>query len=70
MSEKISYKSLMSYIKKQDWKKILRQSIMVFLSAFILAVAVELFIANFGLVSGGVTGISITLEHICNRALP
>lgn len=69
MSKKISFDTLISYIKKQDWKKILRQSIMVFLSAFILAVAVELFIANFGLVSGGITGISIALEHVCKKAL-
>jgi uncharacterized membrane-anchored protein YitT (DUF2179 family) len=70
MTKKISLDSIKAYIKKQDWKKILRQSIMVFLSAFILAVAVELFIANFELVSGGVTGISIALEHICKNAFP
>lgn len=70
MTEKISIDSIKAYIKKLDWKKILRQSIMVFLSALILAIAVELFIANFGLVSGGVTGISIALEHICRKAFP
>lgn len=49
---------------KYKMKKLVRQIGMVFCSAFILAVAVELFIANFGLVSGGVTGISIVLERV------
>ena len=43
---------------------------MVLASAFILALAVELFIANFGLVSGGVTGISIVLERIFLNVAP
>ena len=50
--------------RKHAVKKFVRQTGMVFCSAFILAVAVEFFIANFGLVSGGVTGIAIVLERV------
>ena len=64
MTKQLNKEEVIKFIKKQNWKLILRQSGMVLLSAFILAVAVELFIANFGLVSGGVTGISIVLERI------
>ena len=55
---------IIKFLRKQDYKKILRQSLMVVASAFLLALAVELFIANFGLVSGGVTGIAIVFEEI------
>lgn len=58
---------IINFLKKQDYKKILRQSLMVIASAFLLAFAVELFIANFGLVSGGVTGISIVLEKLSSN---
>lgn len=50
--------------KKKSLKSILRQGFLVILSAFLLALAVELFIANFGIVSGGVTGIAIVLERV------
>ena len=53
--------------EKYSIKKVLRQAGMVFLSAFVLAFAVELFIANFGIVSGGVTGIAIVLEELCKN---
>ena len=55
------------FLKKQDYKKLLRQSLMIIASAFLLALAVELFIANFGLVSGGVTGVSIVLNELSHK---
>lgn len=69
MTKKIDIESLKEYIKGRDWRKILKQSLMVILSAFVLALAVELFIGNFSLVSGGVTGIAIVLERICEQIL-
>ena len=60
----ITKKKIVDFFKKQDYRKIARQSLMVVSSAFLLALAVELFIANFGLVSGGVTGIAIVLEQL------
>lgn len=64
MTRKITKDDIIKFIKKQDYRKLAKQSLMVLASAFILALAVELFIANFGLVSGGVTGIAIVLERI------
>ena len=64
MKNKITKEEIVNFLKKQDYRKLLRQGIMIFASAFILALAVELFIANFGLVSGGVTGIAIVLEKV------
>ena len=64
MTRKITKDDIIKFIKKQDWRKLAKQSLLVLASAFILALAVELFIANFGLVSGGVTGIAIVLERI------
>lgn len=60
-------KTLNKKKEKYSIKKVLRQAGMVFLSAFVLAFAVELFIANFGIVSGGVTGIAIVLEELCKN---
>lgn len=70
MIRKISKEDIIKFIKKQDFRKLAKQSLMVLASAFILALAVELFIANFGLVSGGVTGISIVLERIFLNVAP
>ena len=70
MIRKISKEDIIYFIKKQDFRKLAKQSLMVLASAFILALAVELFIANFGLVSGGVTGISIVLERIFLNVAP
>ena len=67
MKIKISKEEILKFLKKQDYKKIIRQSLMVVASAFLLALAVELFIANFGLVSGGVTGIAIVLEQVTRK---
>ena len=64
MIRKITKDDIVKFLKKQDWRKLVKQSLMVLASAFVLALAVELFIANFGLVSGGVTGISIVLENV------
>lgn len=68
MIKKFDFEKLSSYLKTRDWRKIVKQSLMVILSAFVLALAVELFIGNFSLVSGGVTGIAIVLERICQTA--
>ena len=57
-------------ISPKTLKKLLRQGAMILASAFLLALAVELFIANFGLVSGGVTGIAIVLEQLSGKMLP
>jgi uncharacterized membrane-anchored protein YitT (DUF2179 family) len=70
MTRKITKDDIVKFIKKQDYRKLAKQSLMVLASAFILALAVELFIANFGLVSGGVTGISIVLERIFSKIAP
>ena len=70
MIRKITKEDIIKFIKKQDFRKLAKQSLMVLASAFILALAVELFIANFGLVSGGVTGISIVLERIFLNVAP
>lgn len=70
MIRKITKEDIIKFIKKQDYRKLAKQSLMVLASAFILALAVELFIANFGLVSGGVTGISIVLERIFLNVAP
>lgn len=67
MKIKISKEQIVSFLKKQDYKKIIRQSLMIVASAFLLALAVELFIANFELVSGGVTGIAIVLEQVAKK---
>jgi uncharacterized membrane-anchored protein YitT (DUF2179 family) len=64
MTRKITKDDIIKFIKKQDYKKLIRQGIMIVASAFILALAVELFIAKFGLVSGGVTGIAIVLANL------
>ena len=61
---KINKDEIVKFIKKQDYKKLVKQGLLVLASAFILALAVELFIANFGLVSGGVTGVAIVLERV------
>ncbi len=70
MIRKIAKDDIVKFLKKQDWRKLIKQSLMVLASAFVLALAVELFIANFGLVSGGVTGISIVLERIFSGIAP
>lgn len=61
---KINKDEIVKFIKNQDYKKLVKQGLLVLASAFILALAVELFIANFGLVSGGVTGVAIVLERV------
>ena len=67
MNVKKIKEEVVSFLKKQDYKKLLRQSLMIIASAFLLALAVELFIANFGLVSGGVTGVSIVLNELSHK---
>lgn len=69
MKTKTTKENIVKFFKGQDYRKILRQGLMVVASAFLLALAVELFIANFGLVSGGVTGISIVLEQLSSKLL-
>ena len=48
MTRKITKDDIIKFIKKQDYRKLIRQGIMIVASAFILALAVELFIAKFG----------------------
>ena len=63
-------KTTLKNISPKSLKKLLIQGAMILASAFLLALAVELFIANFGLVSGGVTGIAIVLEQLSGKMLP
>ncbi len=67
MKRKITRDDIVNFLKKQDYKKMIRQGIMILASAFVLALAVELFIAKFKLVSGGVTGIAIVLAELFEK---